>query len=143
MGAGNLGPDGRRRRDGGHRPHATAARELREEVGLTGIELTHLFSNNADGYPVHVHHGHWDGDAATLTLGEGQALGWISPADFRTVPMHPSVLADTCGHPRTEQKYAVPGPPSVYGRRSPRRSALLPQLCGGLTGGGGRRRPRQ
>lgn len=76
-------------------PHATGVRELQEEVGLTGIELTAMFRVDSDGYPVQVLHGRWDGDPATLVLGEGTDLSFIAPADFDRLPMNASVKQDT------------------------------------------------
>ncbi|WP_307532011.1 NUDIX domain-containing protein [Streptomyces umbrinus] len=70
-------------------PHATGERELYEEVGLHGIELTRMFSVDSDGYPVHVFHGRWDGDPASLVLTEGTALAFIDPTDMRGLPMSP------------------------------------------------------
>ncbi|MGR8010966.1 NUDIX hydrolase [Streptomyces hypolithicus] len=76
-------------------PHATAVRELREEVALTGVELRPMFKVLSDGYPVHVFHGWWDGEISELTLGEGTDLAWIEPGQFADLPIHPSMLADT------------------------------------------------
>ncbi|WP_369228489.1 NUDIX domain-containing protein (plasmid) [Streptomyces sp. R39] len=76
-------------------PHATAHRELREEIGLDDIALTHLFSTHTDGYPRQVFHGIWDGDPTTLPLHEGQALAFISRDDFHQVPIHPTTREDT------------------------------------------------
>ncbi|MFF7176758.1 NUDIX hydrolase [Streptomyces pseudovenezuelae] len=76
-------------------PHATGVRELHEEVGLDGVELTFMFVVDSDGYPVHIFHGRWDGDADSLTLTEGTALAFIAPTDFDRIPMNTSVKADT------------------------------------------------
>ncbi|WP_179200475.1 NUDIX hydrolase [Streptomyces reticuliscabiei] len=76
-------------------PHGTGERELHEEVGLQGVELTRMFSVDSDGYPVHVFHGRWDGDPESLVLTEGTALAFIAPADFDRLPMNTSVKADT------------------------------------------------
>ncbi|MFF4205618.1 NUDIX domain-containing protein [Streptomyces sp. NPDC001668] len=76
-------------------PHATGVRELYEEVGLRGVELTPMFTVDSDGYPVHVFHGRWDGDPDTLVLTEGTALAFIGPEDFDWLPMNASVKADT------------------------------------------------
>ncbi|MFI6277900.1 NUDIX hydrolase [Streptomyces sp. NPDC050988] len=76
-------------------PHATGVRELHEEVGLHEVELTRMFTVDSDGYPVHVFHGRWDGDPASLVLTEGTALAFIAPADFDRLPMNTSVKADT------------------------------------------------
>ncbi|MDF3303175.1 NUDIX hydrolase [Streptomyces tropicalis] len=76
-------------------PHATGVRELQEEVGLTGIELTPMFRVDSDGYPVYVMHGRWDGDPATLVLSEGTDLAFLASTDFDRLPMNASVKQDT------------------------------------------------
>lgn len=50
---------------------------------------------DSDGYPVHVFHGRWDGDPATLVLREGTDLAFIAPTDFDRLPMNTSVRQDT------------------------------------------------
>ncbi|WP_078898377.1 NUDIX domain-containing protein [Streptomyces sp. CNQ-509] len=76
-------------------PLATGVRELQEEAGLEGVALTSMFRVDSDGYPVHVFHGRWNGDAKTLVLGEGTDLAFITPADFDRLPMNTSVRKDT------------------------------------------------
>lgn len=76
-------------------PHATGVRELNEEVGLQNVELFPMFRVDSDGYPVHVFHGRWNGDPATLVLHEGTDLAFIAPADFDRLPMNASVKQDT------------------------------------------------
>lgn len=76
-------------------PHATGVREIQEEVGLTGIELTPMFRVDPDGYPVYVMHGRWDGDPATLVLSEGTDLAFLASTDFDRLPMNASVKQDT------------------------------------------------
>lgn len=93
-------------------PHATGVRELHEEVGLQGVELTSMFVTDSDGLPRPRFHGRWDGDPQFLVLTEGTALAFIAPADFDRLPMNTSVKADT----RRDLDSSRPGPaPYGYG----------------------------
>ncbi|WP_331746548.1 hypothetical protein OG923_33605 (plasmid) [Streptomyces halstedii] len=54
-----------------------------------------MFRVDSDGYPVHVMHGRWDGDPATLVLSEGTGLAFLASTDFDRLPMNASVKQDT------------------------------------------------
>ncbi|MFD7615580.1 NUDIX domain-containing protein [Streptomyces sp. NPDC059802] len=111
-------------------PHATARRELHEEVGLDRVALTHMFSTHTDGYPRHVFHGVWDGDPDTLTLTEGRALAFIRRDDFDQVPLHPSTREET---DRVLDLLTPRHPPYGYGTLAliaNRRGQLLMHLRG-------------
>ena len=77
--------------DPGETPRQTIVRELREEAGLflpDLDELCHTLDLYGSGQLLTFFAAHWDGDAGSLELNEGQELGWFSPEqlDDLTIP---------------------------------------------------------
>ncbi len=92
----------------GEPPEATARREVLEETGLSLGDIT-LFkvyypSDGADERPreVHIYHAPVDEPVDALSVGEGQALRFFSPAELVDLPLaynHGEVLADFLASP--------------------------------------------
>ncbi|MFI9548026.1 NUDIX hydrolase [Streptomyces sp. NPDC052016] len=115
-------------------PHATARRELSEEIGLEDVRLMHLFSTHTDGYPRHVFHGVWDGDPGTLTLTEGRKLAFIPRGDFDQVPIHPATRQDTDQCPGAHHPTQPPCGYATLALIANRRGQLLMHLRGDSPG---------
>ncbi|MDX3117837.1 NUDIX domain-containing protein [Streptomyces scabiei] len=73
----------------------TVRRELREEAGLTVVDLEpyaveHVTGTDGTRVPVQLFTGLWNGDPARLPLTEGVMLAWVRPEKFPHMTMLPS-----------------------------------------------------
>ncbi|MFD3686490.1 NUDIX domain-containing protein [Nocardiopsis sp. NPDC058631] len=80
--------------DPGEDPRTAIVRELREEAGLEVDDPTALFDVtdvHGSGQLLTVFLATWEGDAATLPLGEGVELRWFAPGDLARLTMPPFI----------------------------------------------------
>jgi len=80
--------------DPGEAPAAAIARELQEEAGLTGLDLTALFEvrdRDGSGQLITFFAGHWDGDESALPLSEGVKLQFFAPEHLPVLPLPPFI----------------------------------------------------
>ena len=73
----------------------TVRRELREEAGLTVVDLEpyaveHVTGTDGTGVPIQLFTGLWNGNPARLPLTEGVMLAWVRPEKFPHMTMLPS-----------------------------------------------------
>jgi 8-oxo-dGTP pyrophosphatase MutT (NUDIX family) len=73
----------------------TVRRELREEAGLTVVDLEpyaieHVTGTDGTRVPIQLFTGLWNGDPARLPLTEGVMLAWVRPEKFPHMTMLPS-----------------------------------------------------
>ncbi|MGW1815398.1 NUDIX domain-containing protein [Streptomyces sp. NPDC002125] len=73
----------------------TVRRELREEAGLTALDLEpyaveHVTGTNGTRVQIQLFTGLWNGDPARLPLTEGVMLAWVRPEKFPYMTMLPS-----------------------------------------------------